>query len=100
MRGTRENIEKLVAALNSLEGFTNLRTKLAGTKRNLQESVEARKTHRQQLESLDQIPWYKRNGRNLAEQKAALEKRIAEDDAQIIRVAADLKSIKDLLASE
>lgn len=33
--GSRENVEKLAASLNRLEGFTNLRSKLAATKNSL-----------------------------------------------------------------
>jgi hypothetical protein len=39
------------------------------------------------------------DGRNVAEQKAALEQAIVQDDAQIKSITEDLKSTKDLLAS-
>ena len=97
--GSRENIEKLAASLNRLEGFTNLRTKLAATKNNLRESIRARDIHKQQLNDMSRVPWYKEN-RSISKQRAELSQRVAEDDFRIKAMTEDLKALENLVGSD
>jgi chromosome segregation ATPase len=97
--GSRANIEKLAASLNHLEGFTNLRTKLAATKNSLRESIRVRDIHKAQLNDLSRVPWYKEN-RTLSKQRAELSQRLAEDDFRIRSVTEDLKALENLVGSD
>jgi len=97
--GSRANIEKLAASLNHLEGFTNLRTKLAATKNNLRESIRVRDIHKEQLNQLGRVPWYKEN-RSLTKQRADLTQRLAEDDFRIRAMTEDLKTLENLVGSD
>lgn len=97
--GSRADIEKLAASLNRLEGFTNLRTKLAATKNSLRESIRARDIHKEQLNELSRVPWYKEN-RSLSKQRAELSQRLAEDDFRIRSVTEDLKALENLVGSD
>ena len=97
--GSRENIEKLAASLNRLEGFTNLRSKLAATKNSLRESIRARDIHKEQLNELSRVPWYKEN-RSLSKQRAELSQRLAEDDFRIRAMTEDLKALENLVGSD
>lgn len=97
--GSRENIEKLATALNALEGFVNLRSKLAATKNSLREYVKARNIHKQQLEALNHVPWYKQN-RSLTQQKMELSQRLAEEESKINAISEDLRALEGLLGSD
>lgn len=97
--GSRGNIEKLAAALNTLEGFVNLRSKLAATRNSLREYVRARNLQKQQLDELDHLPWYKQN-RTLTRQRAELSQRLAEDDSKINAISEDLKALENLVGSD
>jgi predicted nucleic acid-binding Zn-ribbon protein len=98
--GSRENIEKLAESLNKVPGFVNLRSKLVATRRGLNESIEARNIQRRQLDSLNAIPWYRRNPRAIGEQKTQLTKQIVSYDVQIKKMSEDLRTIESLLGSE
>jgi hypothetical protein len=97
--GSRENIEKLAEALNRMEGFTNLRSKLAATKNSLRENIRVRDIHKQQLDELSRVPWYKEN-RSLSKQRAEISQRIAEDDFRIRAMTEDLKALENLVGSD
>jgi glycine cleavage system regulatory protein len=97
--GSRANIEKLAASLNRLEGFTNLRTKLAATKNSLRESIRARDIHKEQLNELSRVPWYKEN-RSLSKQRVELSQRLAEEDFRIRAMTEDLKALENLVGSD
>jgi DNA repair exonuclease SbcCD ATPase subunit len=97
--GSRTNIEKLAESLNRLEGFTNLRSKLAATKNNLRESIRARDIHKQQLDELSHVPWYKEK-RSLTSQRAELSQRLTEDDFRIKAMTEDLKALENLVGSD
>jgi len=97
--GSRENIEKLATALNSLEGFVNLRSKLAATKNSLREYVKARTIHKQELDELNNVPWYKQN-RSLNKRKIELSQRLAEDDSKVNAISEDLKTLESLVGSD
>lgn len=97
--GSRENIEKLATALNSLEGFVNLRSKLAATKNSLREYVKARNIHKQELDELNNVPWYKQN-RSLNKRKIELSQRLAEDDSKVNAISEDLKALESLVGSD
>ena len=96
--GSRENIEKLADSLNGMEGFVNLRSKLAEVKRNLREIITARNIRQEQLEALDRTPWYKRERtRPFAAQKAELTQAIAADDQRIRSLNENLKALENLV---
>jgi septal ring factor EnvC (AmiA/AmiB activator) len=96
--GSRESIERLAAALNELEGFVNLRAKLAETKRNLRESMNARNVRQQQLDALNKAPWYKREKTpGLATQKDQLAQQLAQDDLRISALNESLKALENLV---
>jgi chromosome segregation ATPase len=97
--GSRENIEKLAASLNRLEGFTNLRSKLAATKNSLRDGIRTRDAHKEQLNELTRVPWYKEN-RSLSKQRAELSQRLAEDDFRIRAMTEDLKALENLVGSD
>jgi chromosome segregation ATPase len=94
--GSRDNVEKFAAALNGLEGYVNLRSKLAQIKRSLRESVNARDLHKEQLDALDKNPWYKGSA---TAQKAQLSQQLAVDGMRIRALSDDLKALKGLLGS-
>ena len=99
--GSRENIEKLAAALNGLEGFVNLRSSLAETKRSLREAINARNARQEQLDALNKAPWYKRETtRGLTTQKAELGQQIAADDQKIKGLNENLKAVENLLGAD
>lgn len=95
--GARQNIEKLASALSNMEGFVNLRTKLAATKNSLREYVKARSVHKQQLDQLNNVPWYKQN-RSLSQQKLELSQRLMEDDSRIKAISEEVKALEGLLS--
>jgi chromosome segregation ATPase len=96
--GSRENIEKLSNSLTSMEGFVNLRSKLAELKRNLREIISARNLRQEQLETLERTPWYKRERtRPFAAQKAELTQAIAADDQKIRSLNENLKALENVL---
>ncbi len=96
--GSRGNIEELAATLNGLEGFVNLRSKLAEVKRNLREIITTRNIRQEQLEALDRTPWYKRERtRPFAAQKAELTQAIAADDQRIRSLNENLKALENLV---
>lgn len=96
--GSRENLEKLADSLNAMEGFVNLRSKLAEVKRNLRQIINARNIHQEQLEALERTPWYKRERtRPFAAQKAELTQAIAADDQQITSLNENLKALENSL---
>jgi predicted nucleic acid-binding Zn-ribbon protein len=97
--GSKDNIEKLTTALNSLEGFVNLRSKLAATRNSLREYLTARNIQKQQLDELDHVPWYKQN-RSLTQQRAELSQKLAETDSWIRAISEDLKALESLVASD
>jgi len=97
--GSRENIEKLATALNGLEGFVNLRSKLATMKNSMREYVKARNIERQQLDQLNQTPWYKQN-RSLNTQKMQLSQRLTDYDSKINAISEDLKALESLVGSD
>jgi len=97
--GSRDNIEKLATALNSLDGFVNLRSKLAATRNSLREYVRARNIQKQQLDELDHLPWYKQN-RTLTKQRVELSQKLAEDDSKIKVISEDLKALENLVGSD
>jgi len=97
--GSRANIEKLAASLLRLEGFTNLRSKLAATKNSLREGIRVRDVHRAQLNELGRVPWYKEN-RGLSKQRADLSQRLAQDDFRIKAMTEDLKALENLVGSD
>lgn len=97
--GSRDSIEKFAAALNSLNGFVNLRSKLAATRRSLRESVNAKNLHKEQLDSLHKVPWYKRNIGSLTKRKNELSQKLAEDDLRIKAISEDLKTLEQTLGS-
>lgn len=97
--GRRENLEKFTAALNRLEGFTNLRSKLAAAKNILRESIRARDIRKGQLSELNSVPWYKQN-RSLTVQRAELSQRLAEDDFRIKAMTEDLQALESLVGSD
>jgi len=97
--GSRANIEKLAASLLRLEGFTNLRSKLAATKNSLREGIRVRDVHRAQLNELGRVPWYKEN-RGLSKQRAELSQRLAQDDFRIKAMTEDLKTLENLVGSD
>ena len=97
--GSRENIEKLAEALNRMEGFTNLRSKLAAAKNSLRETMRVRDIHKQQLNELSNVPWYKEN-RSLSKQRAEISQRLAEDDFRIKAMTEDLKALENLVGSD
>jgi hypothetical protein len=94
--GSRESIERLAAALNELEGFVNLRARLAETRRNLQENMNARNVRQQQLDALNKSPWYKRD-KGLATQKDQLARQLAQDDHRIYALNESLKALEKLV---
>jgi chromosome segregation ATPase len=96
--GPRENIEKLSTALNGLEGFVNLRSQLAETKRNLRASINARNAKKEQLDTLNEAPWYKRRTtRNLKRQKAELSQELTAEDMKISALTENLKALENVL---
>lgn len=96
--GSRDNLEKLTASLNSIEGFTNLRSKLAAAKRSLRETVNARDIHKEQLEALDHVSWYTDKQR-ITMQRAELGERLAQDEFKIKAISEDVRALESLLAS-
>lgn len=97
--GSRDNIEKLAAALNSLPGFVNLRSQLAATRNSLREYLRARNVQKQQLDALDHVPWYKQN-RSLTQQRTELSQRLAEADSRIKAISENLKALENLVGSD
>lgn len=97
--GSRASIEKLAASLNHLEGFTNLRSKLAATKNSLRESIRVRDIRKEQLNELSRVPWYKEN-RSLGKERAELSQRLAEDDFRIRAMTEDLRALENLVGSD
>jgi len=75
-----------------------LRAKLAETKRNLRESMNARNVRQQQLDALNKAPWYKRDTtRGLATQKNQLAQQLAQDDLRISALNESLKALETLV---
>jgi cell division protein FtsB len=97
--GTRGNLEKFAAALNRLNGFTNLRSKLAAAKNTLRESIRARSIRQAQLSELSKVPWYKQN-RTLTAQRAELTQSIAQDELRIRAMTEDLRALESLVNSD
>jgi len=97
--GSRDDIEKLATALNNLEGFVNLRSKLAATRNSLREYLRARNIQKQQLDELDHVPWYKQN-RSLTQQRAELSQKLAETDSWIKAISEDLKALEKVVGSD
>jgi chromosome segregation ATPase len=96
--GSTENIEKLATSLSGLEGFVNLRSKLAETKRNLRETLSAKNIRQEELDALNKTPWYKREKpRGLATQKAELSQQISADDLRLKALNESLKALENLL---
>jgi chromosome segregation ATPase len=95
--GLRQNIEKLASALNNLDGFVNLRSKLAATKNSLREYVKTRSVRKQQLDELNNVPWYKQN-RSLSTQKLELSQKLVEDDSRIKAISEEVKALEGLLS--
>jgi chromosome segregation ATPase len=99
--GSRGNIEKLAAALTNMEGFVNLRSKLAETKRSLRESINARNVRKEQLDKLSKAPWY-RSGttKSLTTQKTELGQQLATDELRIKALTEAVKGLESLLRSD
>jgi chromosome segregation ATPase len=97
--GTRGNLERFAAALNHLDGFTNLRSKLAAAKNTLRESIRSRNFRQAQLTELSRVPWYKQN-RTLTAQRAELSQSLAQDDLRIRAMTEDLKALESLVNSD
>lgn len=96
--GSNKNIERLATGLNGLEGFVNLRSKLAETRRTLREAVNTRNTRQEQLNALSKTPWYKREtSRGLSTRKATLSQQISADDLKIRALNEHLKALENLL---
>jgi chromosome segregation ATPase len=97
--GTRGSLERFAAALNRLDGFTNLRSKLAAAKNTLRESIRARSMRQAQLSELSKVPWYKQN-RTLTAQRAELTQSLAQDELRIRAMTEDLKALESLVNSD
>jgi FtsZ-binding cell division protein ZapB len=98
VRGAPDNVEKLASALNGMTGYVNLRAKLAATKKRLQEIVNAQNIHKEQLDSVNSMPWYKGSRGGLKSEKMRLAQVLAEDETKIRALTEDLKTIEGLLA--
>lgn len=98
--GSRGDIEKLAVTLNGLEGFVNLRSRLAEAKRTLREAIDARNAHKEQLDAVNKAPWYKRETtKALTAQKTELSRQLATDDLKIEALNKNLRALESLLGS-
>lgn len=97
--GTPENIQKFAAAINGTNGFVNLRSRLAATRKRLRDGINERDIHNEQLHSMNRLPWYRANRRTLKNQKNELDQKIAEDEARIKAITEDLKALEELFAT-
>lgn len=99
--GSRQSIEKLAATLNGLEGYVNIRARLAETKRSLRETMNARNARRERLNDLNKAPWYKRGTtRHLTREKAELGQAIAADGLKISTLKENLEALEKLLGAK
>ena len=99
--GSRGNIEELAATLNGLEGFVNLRSRLAETRRSLREAIDARNARQEQLDAVNKAPWYRSGtAKSLTTQKAELNQELAADELKIKALTDAMKAIENLLDSE
>jgi len=98
--GSRVGIENLAATLNGLEGFVNLRSRLAETRRSLREAINARNARQEQLDAVNKAPWYKRETtRGLTTQRTELSQQLAADDLKIESLNENLRALESLLRS-
>ncbi len=98
--GSRVGIENLAATLNGLEGFVNLRSRLAETRRSLREAIDARNARQEQLDAVNKAPWYKRETtRGLTTQRTELSQQLAADDLKIEALNKNLRALESLLSS-
>jgi uncharacterized coiled-coil DUF342 family protein len=97
VKGAPESIGKFATAINGLSGFVNLRAKLANTRKLLKESINERNVHRQQLDAVNRLPWYKGSRGGIKNQKASIAQQLAEDENKIKAIADDVKVLEDIL---